>query len=67
MLSTVPPPSRATTLPAPPLKPCGCGRSYDAFEWSRLPYVGVMGDEVETLELRNCVACNSTLAVVVSC
>jgi hypothetical protein len=41
-----------------------------ASQWPLLPYVGEMPSETEDgkpsrLELRNCVACNSTLAVEV--
>jgi hypothetical protein len=42
---------------------CGCGRQYSSDEWIALPYVGVMADEVEVVELRNCV-CGSTIGVV---
>ncbi len=52
--------SRADTLP--PVKQCGCGAAYDAESWMRLPFVGVMGDEVESCELRNC-PCSSTISI----
>lgn len=52
----------APTIPAPPPKACGCGLEHDYFAWSRLPYLGVMGDAHEAIELRNC-ACGSTLAI----
>lgn len=45
-------------------KACGCGCSYSASEWVALEYVGVMSDEVESLELRNC-TCGSTVAQVI--
>ncbi len=47
-----------------PPKPCACGASYDADAWRRLPLVGTQdaGDD-ELLELRNCEACSSTLAI----
>ena len=57
---TVPPPR--PTDPAPASKRCSCGASHDPYEWTQLPCLGVMGDEVDRLELRNC-ACLSTLAV----
>jgi hypothetical protein len=44
------------------MKRCGCGCEYTPEQWQALPYVGVMRDDVEALELRNCV-CGSTLAV----
>lgn len=47
-----------------PAKRCGCGASYTTLTWQRLPFVGTMEDDVETIELRNC-ACGSTLAIVV--
>ncbi len=51
------------TMPAPADKPCSCCAAvHDAFEWSRLPLLGVMRDDVEAAELRNC-ECHSTLAV----
>ena len=59
---TVPPPPETQRAPAD--KACGCGASHDAYEWLQLRRVGVMGDEVERLELRDCPApCLSTLAV----
>lgn len=54
----------ADTVRAPASKQCGCGANHDPFAWSRLPFVGVMADEEETIELRNC-ACGSTLAIEV--
>ncbi len=56
-------PSELEAAPCLP-KSCGCGRIHDAFAWIALPYVGVMADDVESLELRNC-ACGSTLAIAV--
>lgn len=41
---------------------CSCDRTLTLAEWSKLPYVGVMRDAVEALELRNC-PCGSTRAV----
>lgn len=35
----------------------------DPVRWAALPLVGVMDDDEEKLELRNCTACMSTLAV----
>jgi len=46
-------------------KACLCGLSYDAASWARLRLVGRSADDVEVLELRDCV-CKSTLAVLVS-
>ncbi len=43
-------------------KHCGCGRIYTRHDWRKLPYVGVMIDEPNDLELRNCV-CGSTLSM----
>lgn len=45
-------------------KRCGCGKAYDTRTWEDLTFVGFMEDEVEIIELRNCV-CGSTLAMVV--
>lgn len=42
---------------------CGCGAMYDDCTWESLPYVGTMGDELETIELRNC-DCGSTIAAL---
>ncbi len=48
------------------IKTCTCcGAAYSRPAWRALRYVGEHHDEVETLELRNCRACNSTLAIVV--
>lgn len=45
-------------------KRCGnCGRVYSKPEWARLPCIGTGGDDVETLEFRNC-PCGSTLTIV---
>ncbi len=46
-------------------KRCGCGRSYTAHEWRLLEIAGTMVDDVESLELRNCRECKSTIAVVI--
>lgn len=43
-------------------KVCGCGIAHDHIGWSALPVAGVMRDDVEALELRNC-PCGSTIAV----
>lgn len=54
----------ADTLPAPPYKSCGCGQVFTVVEWSEdLEHVGIYVDEVEYLDMRNCPACKSTLAV----
>lgn len=50
--------------PAAQPKHCGCGLAHDSDAWSNLPYLGVMGDEADAFELRNC-PCGSTLAVEV--
>lgn len=44
---------------------CACGARYDAHAWKCLPYVGVMDDGVERVELRNCSfdGCLSTIAI----
>ena len=47
---------------APPIARCACGRTYTDGQWSALRYVGMWGDEEETLEFRNC-RCDSTIAV----
>lgn len=47
------------------VKACGCGRTYTAEEWAALELVGIMADDVETIELRNC-PCGSTIAVEAS-
>jgi len=44
------------------IKECACGRVFTADEWGLLEYVGEIVDDVESLELRNCI-CGSTLAV----
>lgn len=44
-------------------KSCACGACYDARAWERLPFVGEMEDGSDVLELRNCRACGSTIAV----
>ena len=41
---------------------CGCGRVFTARQWARLECRGVMEDDVETVELRQCV-CDNTLAL----
>ena len=59
----------ASTIPAPPpVKVCGCSRTYDASEWESLPLVGEMDDGAGgRLVLRNCPApCMSTLAIEVT-
>lgn len=49
----------APTIPAPPVKACGCGATHDLLAWSSLPLVAARW---EGLELRNCF-CSSTLAI----
>lgn len=44
------------------VRSCGCGLSFTVEEWVLLPLIGEMGDEIETVELRNC-HCGSTLAI----
>lgn len=44
---------------------CSCGRLYTKVQWRALPFVGLQVDSEETLELRNCTACNSTQSVPV--
>ena len=44
-------------------KRCSCGYTYTRYDWQRLQLVGVMRDEFEALELRNCSECSSTMAV----
>lgn len=45
-------------------KRCGCGASYSRSEWNALPFVGLQADGLGgSLELRNCTACSSTIAV----
>lgn len=39
-----------------------CGKEHCAEGWRALPCIGVMGDDEELLELRNC-HCGSTLAI----
>lgn len=52
-----------------PYSACGCGRTYTEATWKELKLVGPMpsfdddGKDI-VLELRNCCACYSTLAVV---
>lgn len=57
--------SACTTLPAPsPIAACGCGSSYAADEWMKLPRrIWVLGDE--TLEIAECTCCRSTIAAPV--
>ena len=47
-------------------KRCSCGKVHDAAAWRALPLVGFVRDEVVSLELRNCDACSSTLAIEVA-
>lgn len=49
----------------PIAKTCGCGARYTRAEWEALTIVGNYADEVEKLEMRQCTACASTLAIVV--
>ena len=55
-------PAEQVAKTLPPIKRCHCGMCFDAESWARLPYVGIMDDGVDRLELRNC-ACSSTLAI----
>jgi hypothetical protein len=57
---TIPP--APPTMPAPADKTCGCGAVHDHFDWRHLPRLGVMRDDAEAAELRNC-GCGSTIAV----
>jgi len=53
---------RVSTL-SPQKKQCGvCGTIYTELAWGRLKHIGDQIDEVEVIELRNCV-CGSTLGV----
>lgn len=49
-------------MPTPTIHTCSCGREFTEHAWNLLPYVGVMRDDVERLELRNC-PCGSTRAL----
>jgi len=51
--------SRERTKPI--IKSCGCGLTYNASQWRRLPLVSRSSDDVERVELRNCRRCHSTL------
>ena len=44
---------------------CACGRSFTGPEWIALPYVGLLADDAERIELRNC-PCRSTRGVSLS-
>lgn len=53
------------------IKECSCGKAYSLNAWRRLHLVGYQqhdfGDgDVQVLELRDCEACNSTLAIDVT-
>jgi hypothetical protein len=66
MMTTVDP--FADTIPAPPSWPkyCGCGAAHSADEWQELRLVGRQPDGAGgTIELRDCAACSSTLAIEV--
>ena len=59
------------TIPAPPppapAKVCACDAVYTAEDWLQLRYVGRMSDgEDGELELRDCSACGSTMAIEVT-
>jgi hypothetical protein len=59
----------ATTRPAPAMvKTCACGHSYTEEQWDELEPRGVQdcGDGTG-LDLRNCVACSSTIGIPVVC
>lgn len=43
-----------------------CKIHYTHEEWKKLPYVGVMSDEVESLELRNCLCSVPATTLTVS-
>ena len=49
-------------------KACGCGARYSREEWEALRTLGVQRDRDGNpeIELRNCAACGSTLAVPVA-
>ena len=49
-------------MPTHTIHTCSCGREFTEHAWNLLPYVGVMRDDVERLELRNC-PCGSTRAL----
>lgn len=51
--------------PAAIVKRCGCGRTFTIDQWNALKLRGWWGDTVETLEMRNCSGCGSTIAISV--
>jgi hypothetical protein len=60
--------ARIRGAPAVTFKRCSCcGVEYSLQQWLKLPYVGVMraDPDQESLQLRNCDSCWSTLAVEV--
>jgi hypothetical protein len=44
---------------------CACGAAYDREAWRKLEFVGIQLDETNDAELRNCVACGSTRALII--
>ncbi len=47
-----------------PPKRCSCGEVYDMAAWATLRLVGIQeADEDLSLELRDCAACTSTIAI----
>jgi hypothetical protein len=54
------------TKPEPVAYCAMCKIHYTREEWMKLPYVGLMRDEVESLELRNCVCSKPATTLAVS-
>lgn len=55
---------RIATRPLGPWpRRCSCGFRWNEIAWQHLPYVGVMVDDVDAIELRNC-TCGSTMGVL---
>lgn len=46
------------------VKVCRCGAAYTADEWAALRHIGDQDDDAGVLEMRNCSACDSTLAII---
>jgi hypothetical protein len=44
------------------MKTCSCGRQFTKKQWEALSYVGILQDEMDTFEMRNC-ECGSTIAI----
>jgi hypothetical protein len=57
--------TRAAVVASPHdvVKRCACGASYTAATWAALVLVGHVDDDGERVELRNCGACGSTIAL----